>query len=135
MPPAAVHNQSLSSQDELAPTLLATLVPKKRLDGISEATQIAESIFAIYERLASLRDLKPRPEVDTLFSQLVSTCTKQYSSQLASQILANKCMQRITPRLRSLCSEGEGELERFWARKILHSCQERNGEILAGDRG
>jgi nicotianamine synthase len=93
----------------------------------TEVCQITDEIITLVNALASLPDLKPCPDVNKLFGRLVSLCIKPYSSRLACLVLHNKQIQILVPRLRQICSEGEGELERFWARKILHECHSHEG--------
>lgn len=134
-PLTTVDHLPFCAQDELNAPLVTTLLSEVTLDSTSEAADIVESICSVYERLASLRELKPSAEVNSLFGQLVATCIQQHPTGLASQIFANKRIRLITPWLRQLCSKGEGELERFWARKILNDCQLPNRAIVGEDRG
>jgi hypothetical protein len=134
--PAATDPQFLSTIDEHIHTLTAASLLKSKHEAACEVTNIVESIICIYERLASLQELKPSLEVNALFNRLVALCIKPYPLTLASQVLANKRIQLVTPWLRKLCSQGEGELERFWARKmLLDSAQPSCGAIAGGDRG
>jgi nicotianamine synthase len=88
----------------------------------SEAVRIIDEVVSLVDALASLQSLKPCPEVNQLFGRLVSLCIKPYTSSLALQVLQNKQIQLLIPRLRQFCSEGEGELERYWANAILEQC-------------
>jgi nicotianamine synthase len=89
----------------------------------AEARRITDEVVSLVNALASSPSLKPCPDINQLFSRLVSLCIKPYSSSLACQVLQNKQIQRLTPRLRQICSEGEGELEKYWARKIIQQCR------------
>jgi nicotianamine synthase len=100
-----------------------------------EAGRIAEEILSLVDTLASSPDLKPSPDVNELFNRLVSLCIKPYSSSVAHHVLDNKKIQSITPQLRQMCSEGEGELERHWAHLILDSCQDLVSSKLGVTKG
>ncbi len=58
---------------------------------------------------------------NALFSELVAVATHPGNGEIARQVLADPKIRRITPGLRSLCSAGEIELERAWARRIIIS--------------
>jgi hypothetical protein len=102
------------SEQFLDPTFRPT-----RHSDTSEAYHIVEEILLITEQLASLPDLKPCPRVNCLFGRLVEICIKPWSKRISKEVLESKRVRAVVKRLREMCAEGEGELERFWAAKIL----------------
>jgi len=90
-----------------------------KLTDNNQAYQIVEEILLIANELASLPDLKPCSRVNDLFGQLVSLCIQPWNKKVAEEILEDKRTKSVTKRLREICAEGEGELERYWAQIFL----------------
>lgn len=65
--------------------------------------------------------LSPNPHTNAVFNELVGLAIHPQASAVAQQILAAPEILRIASGLRSLCSVGEIELERAWARRIIAS--------------
>jgi nicotianamine synthase len=100
-----------------------------------EASRITDEVLSLVDALASVPDLKPCPDVNELFDRLVSLCIKRHSSCATRLVLENKQIQSITPQLRQICSEGEGELEMYWARLVLEQCQDLVDSKLGAAKG
>jgi nicotianamine synthase len=73
----------------------------------------------VYEQLRSLTSLAPSQPVNALFSELVQLC----ATSDGDQALRCSDIQAIAPALQRLCCEGEYELEREWARRIIDSAE------------
>ncbi|KAF2815662.1 Nicotianamine synthase [Mytilinidion resinicola] len=82
-----------------------------------DAAAITTAITAIYNKISLLRDLNPRDEVNSLFSELVSICIRPYHPTVASSVLSSLISD--APHIRQLCSSAEGALERHWAKRML----------------
>jgi nicotianamine synthase len=80
---------------------------------------LAHHLCRVYEQLRSLTSLAPSQPVNALFGELVQLCSTSHGDQ------ALRCsdIQAIAPALRRLCCEGEYELEREWARRIIDSAE------------
>jgi hypothetical protein len=95
-----------------------------RLTHAKEVNQIVVEVIEIASELASLSDLKPCSRVNDLFGQLVSLCIKPWSAKVAEEVLGDKKIKAVVKRLRRMCAEGEGELEKHWAQVFLEELQE-----------
>jgi hypothetical protein len=94
-----------------------------KLTNTNQAYQIVEEILLIANELASLPNLKPCSRVNNLFGQLVSLCIKPWNKKVAEEVLEDKRTKAVTKRLREMCAEGEGELERYWAQIFLQELE------------
>ncbi|QDS77576.1 hypothetical protein FKW77_001510 [Venturia effusa] len=91
---------------------------------IREAGHLVEEILCIADDLALRKDLKPCSRVNDLFGQLVSTCIKPWNKTVVERVLGDGEIQSVMGRLREMCAEGEGELEKHWAERFLKELDE-----------
>ncbi|KAI3440498.1 uncharacterized protein J3R85_003577 [Psidium guajava] len=71
-------------------------------------------VFELYEKISSLDSLKPFKDVNTLFRQLVLTCTSDGHRHIDVAGLCEKA-QEMRSDLTRLCGEAEGLLESHFA--------------------
>lgn len=71
------------------------------------------SIKEIYNKIKQISDFKPSPEVNTLFTSLVSWAVDIKESE------GDMLSEEDKEDLRSICSTAEYEMEKYWAQKIL----------------
>lgn len=83
------------------------------------AHQILSEIQSIYRTLSSLESLAPSVPVNTLLTRLVNLCVVPYSETLSSYFFAISGVEDLCVKLRPICSQAEGELERYWANRIV----------------
>jgi nicotianamine synthase len=94
------------------PTALAT-----------SAQALASEIRNIHHSLSELPDLAPGDRVNSLLTRLVSLCVIPYSDEFVAYFSNIEGIDTLCKKLRPLCATAEGELEKFWARKIVNeSC-------------
>jgi len=79
-----------------------------------------QDIVSIHGKLSSARSLAPSRMVNTNFSKLVGMVNTTLTES-SMEILGDKKITAIQGNLRRLSLEGESELERFWAERILGS--------------
>ena len=84
-------------------------------------SEIVVELLRLYQELLALPSLSPTAHTNALFGELVRVATYPGDSEIARQVLADAAIRRISPGLRTLCAEGEVELERAWARRIVAS--------------
>lgn len=77
-------------------------------------------IVSIHGELSSARDLVPSTIINTNFSKLVSIVDTTPADS-SKEILSDRKIAAIQHNLRKLSSQGESELERFWAEQIIKS--------------
>ncbi len=82
------------------------------------ATVIAQ-VRALHEALLGRPHLRPEPSTNELFGRLVSLAIDPAAARDAGAVLADPAVERLLPSLRRLCAEGEFELERSWAERIV----------------
>lgn len=87
----------------------------------SAAYKLAEEIHRIYSTLRTLTSLAPSPKVNALLTRLVELCIQPHSSSLAAHVLSLPRVSNLCLALRPLCATAEGELEKYWANRILNS--------------
>lgn len=83
------------------------------------AHQILSEIRDIYQALLQLDSLAPSLAVNTLLTRLVNLCITPYSEILSSYFFSINGVEDLCIKLRPICSQAEGELERYWAEKIV----------------
>jgi len=79
---------------------------------------IAAEILGLHRLLRAEPELAPSPTVNRLFGRLVQICTR-HDPAAAHRVLTDERIRRIAPQLRSLCADGESELEKAWAARVL----------------
>jgi hypothetical protein len=85
----------------------------------------AESLHELYRRLAERPDLRPCPEVDRLFGDLVRLVLATPRDREAD-LLDDPAVRSMRAGLHALCSQGEYLLELTWARRIAASGSPRD---------
>ncbi|MBT8227662.1 MAG: nicotianamine synthase [Dactylosporangium sp.] len=75
-------------------------------------------ILALYQRLRAQDSPAPSPVVNALFADLVSACVRAETVD-ARSVLEDPRIHEVRSDLIRLCAEGEGLLERDWARRAL----------------
>lgn len=83
----------------------------------SAVDDVAASIADLHRRISWLPDLRPSPDANGLFTELVRQVVETPDG-LAPAVLGHPDVQTIVPDLRDLASRAETELEFTWARRI-----------------
>jgi Nicotianamine synthase protein len=83
-----------------------------------------DALHDLYRRLADRPDLRPGPEVDRLFGDLVRLVLDTPPDR-EPRLLGDPAVQALQGELHALCSEGEYQLELAWARRIAASAEPR----------
>ena len=99
------------------PTLTAT-----------SAQTLASEIRGIHHALSGLPDLAPGDKVNTLLTRLVNLCIVPYSHDFVAYFFGIDGIQILCEQLRPLCAMAEGELERYWAKKMVEESRSMNGK-------
>jgi nicotianamine synthase len=84
-----------------------------------------EAIHSLYLALNECDTLRPGPLVNDLFGRLVELVLNCPPASAAA-VLDDPRIHSLRPKLRSLCSEGEQELEVAWASRIATSSEPRS---------
>ena len=84
------------------------------------AHQLVSEIRDIYTVLNELSSLAPSDQVNSLLTRLVNLCVVPYSAEFTSYFFRIPAVESLCSNLRPLCSEAEGELEKFWAKRMLN---------------
>lgn len=80
---------------------------------------VVAQVRALYDDLAARPDLVPGPTTNALFGRLVSLAIDRDAARHADAVLADPAVAGILAHLRRLCADGEFELERHWAQRVL----------------
>lgn len=109
---------SISKPTPLAKTL--TVTPPVTPNGISAAVhQLVAEIRDIHSRLSELSSLAPSYQVNTLLTRLVNLCVVPYSAEFTAYFFNISGVEQLCDKLRPICSEAEGELEKFHTERML----------------
>lgn len=87
----------------------------------STAHQLLEDIQGIYSALIRLPSLAPGPDINALLTRLVDLCIQPYGEAFSAYFLSLQGVISLCESLRPLCGAAEGELERYWAQRMLES--------------
>ena len=90
--------------------------------------KLATEIYDIYHSLLSLPDLKPGDMVNALLTRLVDLCIGTYDQDFVADFFGVEGIHALCLPLRSLCATAEGELESFWAQKLISETSMYNGK-------
>ncbi|KAF1930543.1 Nicotianamine synthase, partial [Didymella exigua CBS 183.55] len=93
--------------------------PRTPTINATAAQTLASEIRDILHALSKLPDLRPGNKINTLLTRLVSLCVIPYSTELVNYFFNIEGVLTLCEKLRPLCATAEGELERFWASKIV----------------
>ena len=74
---------------------------------------VSEKVLEIYNFLHKQNSLAPSPEVNSAFSELVTIALQNSSEQFSPEVEA------ILPELHAISSNGEYQLEQFWAERVI----------------
>lgn len=102
------------------PTLTAT-----------SAQTLASEIRDIHHALSELPNLAPGDKVNTLLTRLVNVCIVPYSHEFVTYFFGIDRIQVLCEQLRPLCATAEGELEKYWARRMVKESRSTNGKYLS----
>jgi nicotianamine synthase len=91
------------------------------------ASFLFTQISAIYTTLSSLPSLAPGNQIDALLTRLVELCIEPHDSEVVAKLFAMQGMTELCESLRPLCGAAEGELEGYWARRIVREANEVQG--------
>lgn len=94
------------------------------------ARTLASEVRDIHHALSVLPDLEPGDEINTLLTRLVSMCVIPYNADFVDYFFSIDGIETLCKELRTLCATAEGELERFWASKIIDESVELQGNSL-----
>jgi nicotianamine synthase len=91
------------------------------------AHQLVSEIRNIYTVLSELSSLAPSEQVNSVLTRLVDLCVVPYSAEFTSYFFRIPGIEGLCSNLRPLCSEAEGELEKFWAKRMLEDLSSKCG--------
>jgi nicotianamine synthase len=87
------------------------------------ATTSAHKLFVeiqdIHTTLSGLSSLAPGGQVDELLTRLVGLCIETHSAEFISNFFSIHGVSDLCSSLRPLCGAAEGELEKYWAERII----------------
>lgn len=87
------------------------------VDAVS--TALVEQVCALHDALGARPHLEPEPATNDLFCHLVSLAVDPDAVRHSEAVLTHSAVAPLLGSLRRLCAEGEYELERWWARRIV----------------
>lgn len=83
--------------------------------------QLLVRIQSIHDDLAQVPSLAPGEIVNSLLTRLVDLCIQPYSADCLAQFFSMDNVAELCQSLRSMCARAEGELEAYWASRIIEA--------------
>lgn len=108
---------------DLAPQNLTP--PRTPTDITSAAHKLHSQIRDIHTSLMALPNLAPGSQINSLLTHLVNLCTIPYSASFTTSFFSIANCSELCSSLRPICGAAEGELENYWALKILAEAKAR----------
>ncbi|KAL8805104.1 MAG: hypothetical protein Q9182_002194 [Xanthomendoza sp. 2 TL-2023] len=95
-------------------------------------TSLVTEILACYLQLSQLPTLRPSPQVNNLFEDLVHLCCYSLDEDITKKasVLTHPSITDIITPLRCLCSAGEFQLEAYWTERILKCTNQREAKLM-----
>ncbi|KAH5106895.1 hypothetical protein HBI46_101220 [Parastagonospora nodorum] len=121
-PNESVSMGSSKSKYEAGPTNAIT-PPRTPTTTTSSAHKLFAEIQEIYADLLKLPNLAPGGQVDELLTRLVGLCITPQSADFVSTLFSIRGANELYEELRPLCAAAEGELEKFWAGRIIQDAE------------
>jgi nicotianamine synthase len=113
-----------SGQKTWTPPVAHTITPPRTpTTTLTAAHALYSEIQEINDTLSALTSLSPGDQVNRLLTRLVDLCIRHYSAEFTTQFLSIRGATGLCDSLRSLCATAEGELEAYWARRIIMGSQ------------
>ncbi|KAL6707005.1 hypothetical protein ACN47E_004955 [Coniothyrium glycines] len=97
--------------------------PRTPTGRTTAAYQLLTRIQSSYDALEQLPSLAPGERVNTILTDLVDLCIQPLSGEQLTQLLGMNQAIALFRRLRPLCAMAEGELEQYWARRIIQAAR------------
>ncbi|KAJ8117701.1 hypothetical protein OPT61_g1168 [Boeremia exigua] len=121
-----------STSDKQADTYSLLQTPPRTPSIIASSSQtLASHIRSIHQALSELSDLAPGDTVNSLLTQLVSLCVEPRSHEFTTQFFNIQGIPKLCEQLRPICAKAEGELETFWAKKIISESLKMKGKVMS----
>lgn len=115
-----------SKHTSATPTSLQT-PPRTPTFNATAAQTLASEIRDIHHALSELPDLRPGEKINSLLTRLVSLCVVPYSTEFVNYFFSIEGITTLCEKLRPLCAGAEGELETYWASKIIEDSMKSQG--------
>lgn len=87
----------------------------------SARAAVVTQVRALHDALAACPDLTPGPRTNDIFGRLVALAIDPAAAREADAVLTDPAVATLLPGLRRLCADGEFELERHWAHRVVAS--------------
>ncbi|KAF2792841.1 Nicotianamine synthase [Melanomma pulvis-pyrius CBS 109.77] len=94
----------------------------------SSAQALIKEIRAIHLTLSTLSSLAPGTQINALLTRLVDLCISPRADDFAEYVWRIEGVEELCGKLRSICAEAEGELERYWAQRIIESAPQSQSQ-------
>lgn len=113
LPPIANPSKATAPAEalDITPTTTNTLS--------SAAHQLLSDIRDIHNKLSELPSLAPSETVNAPLKRLVNLCVAPYSTEFTTYFFKIPGVDELCEELRSIHSTAEGELESYWAKRIM----------------
>lgn len=93
--------------------------PRTPTAATTEAHRILAKLQEINGQLLHFPSLAPGDQVNSLLTDLVSFCIQPCNPECLAQLSSMSAFTKTCKSLRSLCARAEGELEAYWAQRII----------------
>lgn len=116
------HNQNFVVET------LGDTPPPTPTDMTSSAHALVKEIRAIYLTLSTLSSLAPGTQINAVLTRLVDLCITPRGDDFVEYVWRIEGVEELCGKLRPICAEAEGELERYWARRIVEAAPQSQSQ-------
>jgi hypothetical protein len=127
MPEETSKNIEMSSPEQKYRAHMSHAITPPRTPTVAttSAHKLFIEIHEIHTTLSALRSLAPGGQVDELLTRLVGLCIETHGADFISNFFSIHGVSDLCSSLRPLCGAAEGELEKYWAGRIIREANER----------
>jgi nicotianamine synthase len=131
-PEEAKKNIKMSSPEQKysADMSHAITPPRTPTAATASAHKLFVEIQDIHTTLHGLSSLAPGGQVDELLTRLVGLCIETHSVDFISNFFSIRGVSDLCASLRPLCGAAEGELEKYWAGRIIREANEQQNTSM-----
>lgn len=135
IPEDASKNTKMSSaQHRYGKEMSHTITPPQTPTATTvSAHKLFVEIQEIHTNLSNLLSLAPGGQVDELLTRLVGLCIHPHSADFISNFFSIHGVSDLCSSLRPLCGAAEGELEKYWAGRIIRQVSEQANTRMQQD--
>jgi hypothetical protein len=113
-----------ASRKHVHATLCTVTPPRTPTAPNASAHDLLSEVQTIYDAVSALPNLAPGEPINTLLTRLVNLCIMPYNEDFIAYFRSISGVQKLCELTRSLCAIAEGNLEAYWACRLLREASQ-----------